>query len=612
MDNRNHLLKEWYLEYAIGSVAHRMNICKASEFVNIVKENLGKEIYSSMFLYDESVKDFVDKEGTISRFKGMRYLDKIILDIDLKGESKGDDAIQTVLELVDELNGKGVGNEIINIWFSGRGFHIHLPNVYGFEPSENLDKIVRASIQRDFGKYVDLIYDATRLIRTGYSYNLKTKRYKNPFTINELELWDYERIKDMSKERRTDYFHPKFDYDNHRLLEPMDISRKNIKEVREVFKDSKAETSRFITCAQHIYNAGAPKGNRHHYLLRVISIAISKFGYDSAAVQGIAKAFNEKSEEPLPATEVSTLIASALKVGGYRYPCNDEILSKFCDPKCTLYRYRNLEENTEVMNAESMINFMLDYVNIDFSEKSFDLQNVFPFLPEPHLFKAGDLAILAGDTKLGKTAFFQHIVSNTPSIKTLFMSLEVDKATIIRRFMQQMLLKDKHTVNMLLQQKDVETLNVLNNMMSHLEVLTDSPDITRYSELIEQYKPKMLVIDTIDMVPARYAKNDEFEKMNYIIIELKKLAMQNDIILLGVSHISKGASRRLAEGNPMDIHDTKGNSVIEQKADKIISFEGERENYKIRRSRTLGYRDESTFHIVCNFDWETFTFKQRG
>jgi len=610
MDDRN-ILDNWYLEYAIGKVSNRGNICKVSEFKDIVKNNLGGEIYKSMFIYGKSVLDFVKQKGTISNFKGAKAMNTIILDIDLEGENQKDECLYNVLKLVDILNGFGVGNELINIWFSGKGFHIHIPNIYQFEPSNNLDKIVRASIKRDFGQYVDIIYDATRLIRTEYSLNLKTMRFKNPFTIKEIEDLDYEEIKEKSKSLREDYQHPKFEYDNTQILKPMDISRKNIQEVRKVYKDTKAETSRYITCAQHIYNAGHKTGKRHHYLLRVASIAIKKWGYDAKAVQGIAKAFNEKSEDPLPADEVSNIVASCVKVGGYSYPCTDEILSQYCDSKCIEYRNKSLEIESKAVNADDMIANMIKYAQTDFSEKSFDLKTVFPFLPESHLFKAGDLVVLAGDTKLGKTALYQHIITNTPNVKTLFLSLEVDEDTMSRRFMQQMLQKSKHETLRLLANEDEEAIGILQDKLKHMTLLCESPDITQYKELIEKHQPRMVVIDTIDMVPAKWAKNDEYEKMNYVIPELKKFAMQSDIILLGVSHISKGASYRLKEGGQLDIHDLKGNSIIEQKADKIIGFEGDRDNNKKRIIRTLGSRDESMFHMVCNFNWETFTFAQR-
>ena len=612
MDDNTRLLKEWYLEYAVGSVANRMNICKASEFTSIIQKNIGKEIYRSMFMYDESVIQYVNTEETISGFKGDKWIDKIVLDIDMKGKSKGDETIKNVLKLIDKLNEKGIGNELINVWFSGTGFHIHIPNIYQFEPSSNLDKIVRASIQRDFGEYIDLIYDATRLIRAGYSYNVKTNRYKNPISIKELEDWSYDEIKTLCKEPRMEYQHKTFDYDDTQLLIPMDVSRKNIKEYREVFKNAKAETSRYITCAQHIYNDGEVSMYRHKNLLRLVSVAIGKFGFDIPAVQGIANAYMKKFENPLPSTEVSKIIVDAYKVGGYRYGCQDEVLAKYCDPKCILYRFKNLEETTSVLDAEQMVELMLEYVNTDFTDKSFDLKKIFPYMnTESVLIKTGQLAVLVGDTKLGKTAFWQHVVSSIPDIRVLFMSLEVDKETMSRRFMQQALQLSKHDVNLKLKQRDLKSIETIKSKMAHIQLLTESPDITKYPELIQKHQPKVIVIDTIDMVPARYSKQEEIQKQVYIIKELKRIAVSEDIIVLAVSHISKNAHYRMKEGDTMDIYDAKGTSSVVQQADIIIGFMGERDTSKKRVIRTLGARDESGFHIVCNYDWNTFTFSKR-
>ena len=612
MDDNTRLLKDWYLEYAIGSVANRMNICKVSEFPSIVQQNIGKEIYNSMFMYDESVVQYVRTEDTISGFKGDRWIDKIVLDIDMKGESKGDETVASVLELIDLLNNKGIGNEIINVWFSGTGFHIHIPNVYKFEASSKLDKVVRASIQRDFGDYIDLIYDATRLIRTGYSFNMKTGRYKNPISIQELEDWSYERIKEMCKNPRKDFQHPSITYDDSQILVPMDVSRKNIVEHRNVFKNAKAETSRYITCSQHLYNDGEVDMHRHKNLLRLVSVAIGKYGFDIPAVQGIATAYMKKFSNPLPATEVSKIIVDAYKVGGYKYGCNDIVLAKYCDPKCILYRFKNLEETTSVLNAEQMVDLMIEYVNTDFTDKSFDLKKIFPYMAnESVMIKTGQLAVLVGDTKLGKTAFWQHVVSSIPEVKVLFLSLEVDKETMARRFMQQALGLSKKDTNDKLRQRDLKSIETIKRKMSHIELLTDSPDITKYPELIQKHKPKVIVVDTLDMVPARYSKQDEVQKQVYIIKELKRIAVAEDIIVLAVSHISKSAHYRMKEGEMMDIYDAKGTSSIAQQADMVIGFMGDRDTTKKRIVKTLGARDESGFTVVCNYDWETFTFSKR-
>ena len=64
-----------------------------------------------------------------------------------------------------------------------------------------------------------------------------------------------------------------------------------------------------------------------------------------------------------------------------------------------------------------------------------------------YYFKGGELAVILGDTKLGKTAFVQYLVTQFPDMKTLFMSLEVSKELIIRRFFQCALSTNKYKID---------------------------------------------------------------------------------------------------------------------------------------------------------------------
>ncbi len=607
----------WYVEYAVGSIANRMHLCKVNELGAIVAKNIGKEIYRSMFLYDVDILDHVKKNNTVSDYKGVQAVDKIVLDIDLQGESRGDQALESVKVLIEELKERKLQEEHINVWFSGRGFHIHIPNIYNFEPSKNLSKVVRATMQRDFGKHIDLIYDGRRLIRAGYSFNNKTNCYKIPLTLNELDLWDYAKIKEFASEIRTDYKPETIQFNEDLGLVPMDVSRKNSEEHRKVFKDAKTETSRWITCTQHIYNAGEVKGHRHKNLLRLASLYIRQYGHDQRAVDALARAYMSKFDNPLPADEVSRIVADCYKAGGYKYTCYDDVLTQFCDPKCTLYRFKNLEESSDVLTAEQMIENLIEYVNTDFTDKSFDLRTMFPYMENPYEFRAGQLAMLIGATKLGKTAFWQYVVAMQKKVKTLFLSLEVDQETMTRRFLQIVLNQHKGSVTDGLRKDesgnvDPEIVKKCIDGIKHIKLLTSSPDITAYTELIQEHKPKILVVDTIDMVPARYSKKDEYDRIGDVTIALKKLAIEQEIIVLGVSHISRSASYRLKDGEQMDVNMAKANSTVENKADKIIGFNGDNRDTKKRRIMTLGSRDETGFDITCNYDWETFTFSKRN
>jgi predicted ATP-dependent serine protease len=218
---------------------------------------------------------------------------------------------------------------------------------------------------------------------------------------------------------------------------------------------------------------------------------------------------------------------------------------------------------------------------------------------------AGDLVILGGNTKIGKTAFVQWIIAQFPDIKTAFMSLEVGEDLIARRFFQcgLALSKDNFT------EWNDEYDQYLKEGMSHIHVTCESPDIRDYNKVIETYSPRMLVIDTIDTIPVKYY-TDEYERQNFIIKELKSLANKYKIIIFGISHISKSAAFQLENGERLGIHSFKGNSVIEQKADKVIGFENHLEDERIKIISSLGTRDDNPFEIKMSFNHETFSFEQ--
>ena len=60
----------------------------------------------------------------------------------------------------------------------------------------------------------------------------------------------------------------------------------------------------------------------------------------------------------------------------------------------------------------------------------------------------------------------------------------------------------------------------------------------------------------------------------------------------------------------MSVHSAKGNSAIEQKADKIIGIIGDKDSSSRRIIKSLASRDENDFELACDFKYETFEFKE--
>ena len=607
-------IKDWYIEYATGSVSNRNQLCELHEFPRIAKENANGEIYRSMFLYHESIVDFVKKNNTVTGFNGEQGVDKLVIDIDyiknIDPSKAGAETIQVVLDVLEEMDKKSITSKYYNIWFSGTGFHIHLANVYGFEDSNQVAKQVRATMQRDFGKYLDNIYDSRRLIRAGHSYHRKSRLFKIPLSYAELVNLDYGDITELAREIRTDYVPNKIKQEKIAGLEPIDMSRKNIQEVRQVFDNAKGQSTRYITCVQHIYNAGHVPKNRHKHLLALVSIWRKKYAFDKVACDHLARAYMSKMEKPLPSVEVSKVVSDAFK-NDYSYGCSHPVLQPYCDSKCLLFKYKNLDEESETLNAEDMISNLIQHYTTDWTDRSFDLKQIFPFLPKKHLFTTGQLITLIGDTGLGKTAFISYLITQLPQIKILFLSLEVDDKTMSRRFLQaSMQLTKPDSIN-LLKSGDTDLIRKAQSSIEHIKLRTISPDIQDLGSYVAEEEAKIVVIDTIDRIPAKYAGKDDFARQEVIANGLKDLAMKEDVMVLAVHHISKSASYNFKETRTLDVHSGKGNSAIEQKSDQYIAFEGQ-EMSKKRVVKSLKARDESMFELLLNYNWETFTFDKRN
>lgn len=191
-----------YIELATPSVSSRGRVIPLNELHKYLSNKT--EVYRSLFILDDTAKEHFTKRKTIRSFKGKYMLDKILFDIDKKTDT-GEYLCERVKSFIDDYLFTFNEDEI-RIWFSGRGFHIEIPDIFGFEPSENLPYIVKQTIQSKFGKEVDNIYDSGRIIRVGYSYNNKSNCYKIPVKYDELDSLGYFKIKDLAKEGfREDY-----------------------------------------------------------------------------------------------------------------------------------------------------------------------------------------------------------------------------------------------------------------------------------------------------------------------------------------------------------------------------------------------------------------------
>ena len=578
-----------YIELAIGSVSNRAYAIRPEHITKYIKPN--QELYRSLFTLDNTAFEHFRDKGSIKSYKGTYAINTIIYDID-RGKKTGEDARQRALSFYDTLLEQGLEDDQIHIWFSGRGFHIEIPNLYGFKESINLPYQVKVTIDSHFGKLVDNIYDKGRLIRVGYTINMKSELYKLPLSWNMLNTMSYDDICEYCQLQKQDYNHKPFD-DNQ-----VAIWEDKVLEVQEFREDegniSNTNLNAHVTCVQKMWKS-EKDGERHITLLRMTN-AWRRMGIQKEGSIKMAE-YNIPS---LDHNEILKIVDDVYAWEHNGYSCSDTIMEKYCDPICKFYKNKNY--GLEVLNVKELSNKLRDFVHMDMDTNCFNLKDHYP-IPNNYRFLPGELAILLGDTKLGKTAWLQSVMVKLTHMNVLYLSLEVGDWLIFRRFLQAGNGITKQEVNEIYRNYDEEKVQQINDRVKHIKVMTTSPDIDSMKQIIADNQPQIVCIDTIDAIEVRY-NNDPFTKMEKIVNSLKQIATQMDVIFFGISHISKGASRDM-----LTVHSAKGNSAIEQKADKILGITGDRGMNDTRVIRSLASRDETDFEIAFNFDYKTFQFK---
>ncbi len=584
---------------AIGHVSNRGKIVPYSDIKKYINDS--DELYRSMFLLED---DALNNFTSVKEYKGKYKLKHIIFDIDI-GDDTGDNVINRTYAFIQTLLDLNVEPIHIQVWFSGRGFHIEMPDYFGFEPSKDLPQIVKKTLHNEFSNEIDNIYDKGRIIRVNYTLNKKSGCYKTPISIDEFEDGlDYSDIQMMAKDYlRSDYIPQAFP-DKVKPVWSARIALNNQSATTGIQLATPVVSNGnyvpHVVCTQKMNEiANDNKGRRHQLLLRMANAwrrsGISKDG---------TLALSKLAIPSLQAKETRSIVDSVFGWTHNGYSCNDPVMSEFCDTKCRFFKHKSY--GLQVMSTDQLSDKLMNFVMRD-HEYSFDLNDLYK-LGYSYKFNPGEFVVMIGDVKLGKTAWVQNLVTKVKHLKTLFLSLEVSEHLIYRRFVQVANNVDKHKVMQTWADNtgDKETYE---NSVRHVNVLSKC-DIDGLKDQIQESESKFVVIDTLDgLEVAGY--NDPFKKMEKIAIGLKQIAQDLNVIIFGISHISKNAAHNLETVKTLNVHSAKGNSALEQKADKIIAIEGNKDDIR-RRVRSLASRDETDFQLSFKFKRDTMIFEQEA
>jgi len=587
------------VEIATGHVSNRNQIAELSNISSYIFEaNMKTETYHSWYCFDEQLKQHIDSVGTIQGFNGAYYINSIILDFDKKDlEDKVlYDAVHWLVntEMVEDL---GIKEEHILVWYSGTGFHIEIPNLFGFNPSTTLPGVVKETLQTIFPE-CDNIYDGARLIRAPFSYNSKKGNYKIPFTVKGFNSYDIDTIKKASNEGFKEKHLSSIDSIRQlwEHLEPYLQSYIKYPETRVIAKDTvrsqfRIDPNSVVTCMQNVIGKAPVVGERNDTMMRVGSW-MRRTGMPLDVVKHTLRTWSGLGEE-------ADDCASKVFETGYEYGCNDYLMAKHCKPECIYFKHKDYSMNLK--NADDMADEYAEFLQKDFTNSSFNFADIYK-MNQDFWVLPGELVIVSGNTGMGKSTWVMNLVSKIPHLPVMFLSLENQQHLTFRRFIQMCHGLTKEEAMAVY--RDPEKKREYQKAFSHVQVTCEPPELSRLIEGIARSKPKVVVVDTSDMIWVK-GIHDEIGKMNEIINGLKGVAQNQDCIVIVVHHVNKEAQNT----GVVRMSSLKGTSNVSQKADKVLVINGEM--HELRRSVTSEKaRDEGYMQLMFEFSRKDFLFNQ--
>ena len=549
-----------YVEIARGTPFNRGIIIPISKLCNYI----GVEpLYRSVYLYDESAVDYVKENGSLKNFFGVRYIDKIPIDID-KQDRTDERTLDILRGILIELEDADITEESFQCYFSGSGYHLILSgDLFNFKAGNDLPFIVKQTMKNLIPDIDASIYMRTGIYRVQHTPNQKTDLYKIPITRNEVMNKDPEEIFELAKNSRLNYSYSP-------LKGNGEFEDKIVNEVPDVQVFNKiSEPNKIIPCVQSMLNQGAKEGSRHITAMRIIS-HFKRHGIPSHYAKVCMLHWNNKS---MPEQQIMEMVENVYN-RNYKYGCQDNVMLKHCKTQCI--HFARKDYLVDIKSASTMQDELAERLTTDFSGKTIDLSRALGLDVESTIYP-GELVTIFGPTGSNKTTFAQNLalgvdfvnnkIEKKWQIPTLFLSLELSSWYMHRRHLQIVSAKTKEQVN-----DDYKRLyDTHKDELEHIMVQTISPTLDKIYEKVRELQPQLVIVDYIDLVDTPVSYRGEYEKIKYISHGLSNMAVNNDLIVIQISQVSREYSRN----EVLDLYAGKGSGAIENASRKVIGLNGQ-------------------------------------
>ncbi len=195
-----------YGEYVQG-IRNRNRIERLPDFPDCFGR-LVTDAYCSAFRFDQSIIEHMNKEKTVSGFRGPCRAIGLHFDFD----SPHDDcSLREVRRFIEKILSDDKFNltiEHLDTYYSGnKGFHIHICNeeIKSLPTSEKAPEQVKrlcTSLAGEFSSFDRSVYDRTRIFRLINSKHFKSGLFKIPLYPAEVFTLGLHEIRDLAKKQR--------------------------------------------------------------------------------------------------------------------------------------------------------------------------------------------------------------------------------------------------------------------------------------------------------------------------------------------------------------------------------------------------------------------------
>lgn len=168
-------------------------------------------------------------------------------------------------------------------------------------------------------------------------------------------------------------------------------------------------------------------------------------------------------------------------------------------------------------------------------------------------FRGGEVIIIAAPSNFGKTMIAMNIVAQLAANtikKVVMITMEMTPAEVSTRLYN------------MVDKEDHETLK--ENFIIQTELSVSAEHV---KAIVKKHRPEILLIDHLGFLAKQEPGSEERQQIDTAMAKIKRLAINENIPIILISHVSKTRSGGSGEAT---VQDLKGSSAIEQDSDMVF------------------------------------------